>query len=348
MNFAQIAIDHLHSLPIKWKADEWTVYAAVLDCLEGKVVAMGTGVKCVPDCKLTRQGCPLPLYYDTVRDMHAEVVCRRAFVKYLLVSGKRSKYAFYVTKAPCGDASMPTDAVGQWAEPASRPNDRPAKRLCGRGRENFKLTGIVRTKPARADAPPTLSVSCSDKMALWSVLGCQGAVLRERIVFDHMVIDDPDACLATVSRGLKERVGLGQSDLPNIVVLDTRLFKFGHWSGLSRPSPVSHVWFEGIDKVQVIVDGRRLGSKGPAGNGLPKSSQTCISTASLYRFDHSATIEEVWSRKAENEKYQADKASLFERHLLHWPRLRTHTPLHGSAGEGGKSGRSPGASPSGQ
>ena len=34
------------------------------------------------------------------------------------------------------------------------------------GREGFSQLGIVRRKPARRDAPPTLSKSCSDKLAL--------------------------------------------------------------------------------------------------------------------------------------------------------------------------------------
>lgn len=35
-----------------------------------------------------------------------------------------------------------------------------------RGRGYFSELGVVRTKPGRADAPPTLSKSCSDKLAL--------------------------------------------------------------------------------------------------------------------------------------------------------------------------------------
>lgn len=35
-----------------------------------------------------------------------------------------------------------------------------------RGRSNFSLLGAVRCKPSRPDAPPTLSKSCTDKLAL--------------------------------------------------------------------------------------------------------------------------------------------------------------------------------------
>lgn len=84
----------------------------------------------------------------------------------------------YCSEAPCGDASMElTISAQQDASPWDAPlpphlmpdqssESAAAPELALLGRACFGQLGVVRRKPARADAPPSLSKSCSDKLAL--------------------------------------------------------------------------------------------------------------------------------------------------------------------------------------
>jgi tRNA-specific adenosine deaminase 1 len=82
----------------------------------------------------------------------------------------------YCSEAPCGDASMELTISAQqdaspWEAPLP-PHLMPDKAsasapgLALLGRACFGQLGVVRRKPARPDAPPSLSKSCSDKLAL--------------------------------------------------------------------------------------------------------------------------------------------------------------------------------------
>ncbi|KAJ9155675.1 Adenosine-deaminase domain-containing protein [Pleurostoma richardsiae] len=77
----------------------------------------------------------------------------------------------YCSEAPCGDASMELTMAAQedaspWETPPAAADGSDAGDVSLPGRGFFSQLGIVRRKPARGDAPPTLSKSCSDKIAL--------------------------------------------------------------------------------------------------------------------------------------------------------------------------------------
>src|SRR5882762_5705019 len=79
-----------------------------------------------------------------------------------------------------GDASMRFLASSQDEEMATLKDASvspvlPRPNSVQRGRDSYSLYGVLRTKPGRADSLPTVSMSCSDKIAVWNVLGFQGA-----------------------------------------------------------------------------------------------------------------------------------------------------------------------------
>ncbi|KIV80348.1 hypothetical protein PV11_07853 [Exophiala sideris] len=207
---------------------EWTAMAAVvLATGEGTAnltcVSLATGTKCLAASALPKcQGLVL-------HDSHAEVLALRGFNYWLLrevhailtdlayqspfleavcepgsihdhQQGSPNPQApfrlkshvsihFFTTEAPCGDASMeilmeslPSSEAQPW------PTDQ-ATLSALQGRGHFSLLGHVRRKPARADAEPSLSKSCSDKLSVkqfTSILSFPTDLFVQRTINAHI------------------------------------------------------------------------------------------------------------------------------------------------------------------
>lgn len=119
----QMCLERFKALPKSGKPNstEWTILSCIVMEQKGcfSVVALGTGTKCIGHSKMSCNG-------DILNDSHAEVICRRSFLRFLYSEMLEDsspiltfdehvkmfrvecdvKFHFFTTHVPCGDCAI--------------------------------------------------------------------------------------------------------------------------------------------------------------------------------------------------------------------------------------------------
>lgn len=302
---AVLTLDKFKKLPKTGKPSckEWTVLSSISKYNHSKdqleVVSIGTGTKCLgKDYSLSGSG-------EIINDSHAEVMARRGFLRYVIESIKKrnhfsyddttKKYRldpeisfhFFTTHPPCGDASIFT--VSDSDEPSCKKqklhlndDDNVGGIVTLSGTTGGKLIetelldkmsqdiGEIRTKPGKGIR--TLSVSCSDKLSRWNILGVQGALLDS--ILDHPIyltsfticgVSDVASMERAIWKRWMDKISIQLPD--RFVIQQPRVnatseeikFEFSHEQSLT-PSPNSIVWCDVDNRnFEISVGGKRQG-----------------------------------------------------------------------------------------
>ncbi|XP_060940482.1 double-stranded RNA-specific editase B2-like [Limanda limanda] len=170
------------------------------DLRSAHVVSLATGTKCL-DNGSDRD--------STLGDCHAEVLSRRALVRFLYAQlelllchpadgeeqsifvpneggGLRLQdgvfFHMFVSSSPCGDARLNCPYETSAAYPGRRCRSHlRAKINGGEGTRPVTARGANQKRDAPSPGQRLVSMSCTDKMAKWSVVGLQGALLSHLV-----------------------------------------------------------------------------------------------------------------------------------------------------------------------
>ncbi|XP_026845910.1 double-stranded RNA-specific editase Adar isoform X3 [Drosophila persimilis] len=185
-----------------------------MNFFEAKVISVSTGTKCVSGEHMSVNGAVL-------NDSHAEIVSRRCLLKFLyaqldlqcnqatayqsiFVRNTDGQYPYklksgvhfhlYINTAPCGDArifSPHENDTGVDKHPNRKARGQLRTKIeSGEGTIPVKSSDGIQTWDGVLQGQRLLTMSCSDKIARWNIVGIQGSLLSSIIepVYLHSIV----------------------------------------------------------------------------------------------------------------------------------------------------------------
>ncbi|XP_076858570.1 double-stranded RNA-specific editase 1 isoform X1 [Brachyhypopomus gauderio] len=187
------------------------------DVKEAQVICVSTGTKCINGEYMSDRGLAL-------NDCHAEIIARRSLLRYLYMQlehflsnnkedheksifmqcdkhGYRLKdnvqFHLYISTSPCGDARIfsPHEA-GVEDQGDRHPNRKARGQLrtkieSGEGTIPVRSSNTIQTWDGVLQGERLLTMSCSDKIARWNVVGIQGSLMSyfsEPVYFSSIIL----------------------------------------------------------------------------------------------------------------------------------------------------------------
>ncbi|XP_035520673.1 tRNA-specific adenosine deaminase 1 [Morone saxatilis] len=206
----------------------------------------------------------------------------------------------------------------------------------------YHSTGLLRVKPGRGE--PTLSLSCSDKLARWGVLGFQGALLshylQEALYFSTVVVGKCPYSQEVMHRALVTRCSCvsdlpaGFSVCPPVLLQSSLEFPFSqgqtelrHQAGQGRISPcgagriLTHI-FLAVGTAQITwnpILSILILATFICGPNQIQCEQTSTTRAFLYLFRRTE-LQTYWDYKQASQSYQQAWQQLRSQAFPLWPR----------------------------
>lgn len=303
---------------------EWSVLASIVawntETDKLRIITLSTGVKALPDILLLKSNGKM------VHDCHAEILSMRGFntvilkhIKNLeqgmlsdLLDKDNSKYSWkpenkiilYISRMPCGDASMDTmeDQSGSTSE-FKITDDEPSQYLLEgnntilRGRLNFSKRGYVRSKPGRYDSQITFSKSCSDKICMKQITSLLNSVtydlFTEPVYLDYLLIPSLESTdFQGLKRCFKDRLGKNDQILeipkPVFFTVETCDDEFVDDKKYEDETPCAmssiRLYYDMSNvQEQAILNGVKNGSYVKGSKPLPRGCETVVSRLGQWR-----------------------------------------------------------------